>query len=126
MSNYLPDFRVGDDYSIKLIVKDETGAPQNITGYKFWITLKTSFALDDAAASLQFITTVGNNPNDNAGAGECYIYINGATTKTIPTGSYYYDIQQKTANGAITTVIPPIEDYKDKITVIPEITRATA
>lgn len=126
MSNYLPNMRVGDDYSIKLIVQNPDKTPQNITGFKFWLTLKTSFALDDAAATLQFITTVGHNPNDNAAAGECYIYIDGEQTKTIPAGSYYYDIQQKTLDGGITTIVPPIEDYKDKITVVPEVTRAIA
>jgi hypothetical protein len=126
MSNYLPNIRAGDDYSIKLIVQKPDLTLQNITGYKFWLTLKTSFALNDAEATLQFITTVGSNPNDNAAAGECYIYVSGAQTKTIPAGSYYYDIQQKTLDGGITTIVPPIEDYKDKIIVVPEITKAIA
>ena len=126
MSSYLPDMRVGDDYTIQLTVADENQLAVNITGYKFWFTMKSAFTDLDAAAVLQFSTTVGDNANDDAVNGICFISVPASQTKTIPTGSYYYDIQQKTATGGLTTVLPPIAEYKDKITVIPEITKATA
>jgi hypothetical protein len=125
MAKYLPDFRVGDDYPIELTIKDLNGNAQNITGYKFWLTLKSSFDLDDASAELQFISTVGDNPNDQPLSGICFLYVPASITKDIPAGSYYYDIQQKAGvNGGLSTVIPPVVDYKDKVIVVPQITRS--
>jgi hypothetical protein len=125
MAKYLPDLRVGDDYSIELTVKNLSGNAQNITGYKFWLTLKSSFDLSDANAELQFSSTAGDNPNDEPVNGICFLYVPASITKNIPAGSYYYDIQQKAgANGGLSTVLPPVADYKDKIIVVPQITRA--
>ena len=125
MSNYLPDMRAGDDYNIQLTVNDLAGVPVNITGYKFWFTVKTSFSDLDANAIFQFVTTVGDNANDVALSGICFISVPAAVTKLIAAGSYFYDIQQKAGvSGGLTTVLPPTSDYKDKLVVIPEITRA--
>lgn len=123
MAKYLPDMRQGDDYNVKLVINDTTGAAKNITGYKFWLTLKASISDADAAAALQFSTTAGDNVNDNLLNGICYLAVPAAMTKLVPPGDYRYDIQQRVGN-ALTTVLPPIADYKDKLTVVPEITKS--
>jgi hypothetical protein len=123
MAKYIPDLRAGDDYNIKLVVNDIAGLPVDITGYKFWLTLKASYEDLDIAAVLQFSTTVGDNVNDIALSGICYITVPASVTKTIPAGKYFYDIQQKVGT-SLTTVLPPIADYKDKVVVIPELTIA--
>jgi hypothetical protein len=124
MAKYIHDFRVGDDYSLKLTCNDSTGTAIDITGYKFWLTLKTSFDDLDVDAVLQFMTTVGDNVDDDAENGIAHIYVPNVLTKDIPTGKYYYEIQQSTPSGTIMTVIPPVVDYKDKVFVAPELTRA--
>ena len=123
MAKYLPDMRAGDDYNIKLVINDSTGTAKNITGYKFWLTLKAAISDADTAAALQFSTTAGDNVNDDLPNGICYMAVPAAMTKLIVSGEYRYDIQQRVGN-SLTTVLPPIADYKDKLTVIPEITRA--
>ncbi len=126
MSKYLPDLRAGDDYPITLTVKDSLGQPQDITGFKFWLTFKSSFSLLDADAELQFVTTAGDNVNDNLLGGICVLYVPAATTALIPVGSYYYDIQQQAGvAGGLSTVLPPVADYKDKILVVPQVTVST-
>ncbi len=123
MAKYLPDLRAGDDYPITLTVKDNAGAARDITGYKFWLTFKSSFDLSDADAELQFVTTAGDNVNDDLIGGICVLYVPAATTALIPVGSYYYDIQQKSGvAGGLSTVLPPVADYKDKILVVPQVT----
>jgi hypothetical protein len=123
MAKWIPDFRVGDDYNIKLTVNDVAGIAVDITGYKFWLTLKASYDNSDAQAAMQFVTTVGDNVNDEALNGICYLTVPASVTKQVPVGRYYYDIQQKVGS-SITTVLPPIADYKDKVVVVPEVTEA--
>lgn len=123
MAKYLPDMRQGDDYNIKLVIKDSTGAVKDITGYKFWLTLKASLSDADSAAALQFSTIAGDNVNDDLPNGICYMAVPASMTKEVVPGEYRYDIQQRVGN-AITTVLPPIADYKDKLIVVPEITKA--
>jgi hypothetical protein len=126
MAKYIHDFRVGDDYSLKLTCNDSTGTAIDITDYKFWITLKSSFDDLDSEAVLQFVTTVGDNADDDPLNGIAHIYVPNGITKSIPSGKYFYEVQQKTASGAIKTIVPPVEDYKDKVFVAPELTRAVA
>jgi len=121
MAKYIPDLRAGDDYNLKLTVNDIAGLPVDITGYKFWLTLKSSYEDLDSAAVLQFSTTVGDNADDVALSGICHITVPASLTKPIPAGKYFYDIQQKVGTN-LTTVLPPIADYKDKVIVIPELT----
>lgn len=124
MSNYIHIMRAGDDYNLKLVAELD-GVPIDITGYKYWFTVKSAFSNLDSEAVLQFPTVVGDNPNDVAASGVCYISIPGAITKNITAGSYFYDIQQLAGiNGGISTVLPPATDYKDKLIVIPEVTQA--
>ena len=75
MALFLEDVRQGDDYSVELIVKDADGNPQNITGYKFWLTFMSSFDLTYEQAELKYVKDAGDDENDNVANGICYIYI---------------------------------------------------
>lgn len=124
MALFLEDVRQGDDYSVELIVKDASGNPQNITGYKFWLTFMSSFDLTYEQAELKYVKDAGDDENDNVANGICYIYIPAEDTQDIPIGSYYYALQQRAGvTGGVATVLPPIESYKDRIKVVANIKR---
>lgn len=133
MAKFIPDMRVGSEYTLKIVIKKEDGTPENITGYKFWLTLKagadlaTAAALNDDAAGLQESTTVGANTADDAINGIAYLVISSEKMKTVPVGDYFYDVQAKKPGNSglgITTLLPPITDVEDMVTVFPEITKA--
>jgi hypothetical protein len=124
MSAYIQDMRVGDDYKFSIVRQGLDTLPLDITGYKFWITLKRSFDDLDADAVLQFSVTAGDNAGDDLLNGLCIVHIPASITKDVPVGKYFWDIQESALGGQITTVLPPLADYKDKINVYPEVTRA--
>jgi hypothetical protein len=117
---YIPDIRAGDSYQLE--IKYNNGS--DITGYKFWLTLKNKFTDDDSAAVLQTTTVAGSLPQDTPESGVCFFVISSEVTGTIPVGSYFYDLQARTQQGEITTLLPPISDYRSKVTVIPQVTNA--
>jgi hypothetical protein len=123
MSKYLQAMRAGDDYNLKLTVTAINTLPVDITGYKFYFTVKSSFDETDLNAVLQFSTTAGDNPNDDIPNGVCYLSVPAALTKVIPQGKYFWDIQQ-TVGTKITTLLPPPVDFEDLLIVVPEVTKA--
>lgn len=123
MAKYLRDMRVGDEY----IVQINYGTGVDITGYKFWLTLKASPDLPDDQAALQYTTVAGDEVNDDVLNGLAHLVVPSNITKTVAAGEYYYDVQAKRpdADGVgITTLVPPITDMEDLIAVYQEITRA--
>lgn len=135
MANHLPNMRVGDEYTLKIVIKKEDGTAQDITGYKFWLTLKpgadlnTAAALDDNQAALQQEATAGDQPNDDVVNGVAYLVIPSSVMKDVVAGDYFYDVQAKKpgADGdGIITLLPPITEVDDVLTVYPEITKAIA
>lgn len=121
-NSHLPDFRQGDDYSIEI----QYPAGTNITGYKFYVTLKATFDDPDDIAVMQYSSVAGTNPLDTPLTGKCYLTVPAAVTSLAAAGSYYYDLQAIDTNGGIATLAPPVSDYKHKITVIPQVTLATS
>lgn len=122
MATYLEDIRQGDDYTLKV----DFGTANNITGFEFWLTLKNDFEDSDAQAVLQVSTVAGDDPADDPTHGIAYVRIPAATTKAVEPSSYIYDLQVKTSTGLISTIIPPNSDYKDRVKVIPEVTKDIA
>ena len=125
MAKDITDMRVGDEYTLKI----DYGVGVNITGYKFWITLKTAVTDTDLQAVLQYSTVAGNEPADDVLNGIAYIVVPSNIMKTVPAGEYFYDVQAKRpgADGVgIKTLLPKITNTDDIVTVFPEITRATA
>lgn len=119
MAKYLKDFRVGDTVSVKIEYPNTT----NIAGYKFWLTLKKN--INDVVPVVQVSTVAGSNVLDDAAHGVCYLQIPSTTTAAIPVGKYYYDLQRALPGQVvpdIRTLIPPVEEYRDKISVLPQIT----
>lgn len=116
---HLPDIRQGDDYSLKLEYPDG----MDITGFKWQLTLKSSFDLPDSSAVLQKVKIAGDSQLDTPMQGICYIILTGLETGNLPAGRYYYDLQAVSNTGVITTLLPPTAEYKYKIAVIPQITR---
>jgi hypothetical protein len=135
MANHLPNMRVGDEYTLKIVIKKEDGTAQDITGYKFWITLKggadlaTAAAVADIDAGLQHETTAGDQTDDDLIGGVAYLVIPSTVMQNVVAGDYFYDVQAKKpgANGeGIITLLPPITDVEDVLTVYPDITKAVA
>jgi hypothetical protein len=114
VAKHLSDFRVGDTFRIKI----QYPAGTSLTGYKHWITLKTSF--DAATAALSVETTFGDHTADADNV--AYLEATPAQTALIAAGKYVYDVQAKAPNGDIVTLMPPVEDYGDRITVRPQVT----
>lgn len=121
MSDYITDFRQGDSKIIKI----DYGVGVDVTGWKFWITLKEE--LDSSTIIAQISTTAGDDTNDDVANGIVYITIDSVTSLGIPAGKYYYDVQVSKGGNppVIKTILPPIEDYKDRITVVPGLTKTT-
>lgn len=122
MALYLKDFRQGDTVTIKI----DYGTGVNISGFKFWLTLKTNFTDEDVSAALQHSTTAGDTASDDVANGIAYLIIPASLTKNVTPNKYYYDLQALAPSGDIKTIIPPVEDYKDRVLVIPEVTKAIA
>jgi hypothetical protein len=116
----IPSIRNGDDYRLQI----QYAVVTNIAGYKFWLTLKKDFADTDEAAVLHVSTVAGQYPMDDPVNGICYLYIPSEVTAALPAGSYYYDLQVKSTANEITTILPPIDDYRARVFVIPQVTRA--
>lgn len=119
MANWMQDIRQGDDYVLKV----DFGIGNDITGFEFWLTLKESFDESDAQAVLQFHTKAGDYLGDDPTHGIVYLVIPAVQTKAAIPGLYLYDLQCKDTSGQISTIIPPVEDYKDRVRLIPEVTQ---
>jgi len=119
MANWMQDIRQGDDYVLKI----DFGVSNDITDFEFWLTLKESFDDTDAQAVLQYHTKAGDYLGDDPTHGIVYLMIPAVATKAAIPGLYLYDLQAKDTSGQISTIIPPVEDYKDRVRIIPEITQ---
>ncbi len=113
MAKYIPDFRQGDTYRIKMTYPEGT----DLTGYKHWFTVKSSF---DSAAVLAVSSVFGAHTGDANNI--AYIEASPQLTALIPSGKYVYDIQSKAPNADVITMVPPPKDYKDPLFIAPQVT----
>lgn len=122
MSDYITDFRQGDTKVIKI----DYGTGVDITGWIFIFTMKAK--LESATITAQVKTTAGDNPLDDVANGLCYITLDSDTSYTIAPGKYFYDVQVNKGGvpPVIKTILPPITDVNDKITVVAGATRVTS
>jgi len=114
MAKYLPDFRVGDTYRIKLEYPEGT----ILFGYRHWLTLRAEFG--SASAALEVDSVFGDHDADTENI--AYLEATPSQTALIAPGRYYYDVQAESASGEVMTLVPPVTDYKDKISVVPQVT----
>lgn len=84
----LPSLVRGDDWVIKLTLTSE-GSAIDITGHKFWLTLKSS--IDDADPGALQVSVTGAGAD--ALNGVVYVVAPRADTQNVAPTTYYYDIQ---------------------------------
>lgn len=87
----LKPFRSGNSRNLRITIRDKvTKAPIDITGDKFYFTVKDSVGLSDADAALQasVVAPVGTD----ATGGIVVIPVPAASTALVEPGSYLYDI----------------------------------
>lgn len=115
----IKDFRRGDTKHIKLSFNPLF---YDITGWKFFLSLKKTF--DDPVAALAVVTTVGDHPADDIALGIVNIVITSAVSKTLTPGKYFIDIQRVIAGNPpnVLTIYPAVENYKETISIIPDVT----
>ena len=135
MANYCDDLRQGDERILKIDLSglDDKGvriAPAtNLTGYKFWFTLKKDLLDLDSAAAVQVSTVAGDNENDTPIDGIVFLTLSSSVLANVLPGTYFYDLQMKRPGSdgeGIKTILPPIYDPIDPIIVYPQVTRAIA
>jgi hypothetical protein len=129
MSDYLPDLRQGDEYTLCIDMANDGVNPTDLTGYKAWFTLKKDFADLDSQAALQFSSVAGDNASDTPLLGKIYLVIPSSIMSNVEAGVYFYDVQVKRpgADGeGIKTLLPPWDNPLDTIQVLAQVTRAIA
>lgn len=121
MAKYIKDFRQGETKTIKI----NYGAGCDITGWKFWFTLKKEFSDTVPVAQAEHIA--GDNSDDDSINGIAYITFDSDESILVKPDKYYYDIRVSKGGTPpiIRTILPPIEDYKDKLQIFPAVTLAT-
>ena len=125
MAKYLNDFRQGDTKIIKI----DYGTGVDITGWDFMFTMRTDFE-DATPITAQVKTTAGDHTLDDVANGLAHIELDSTTSAAIPVEGYVYDVQRVKPNGAlpvsVLTLLPPVADYDDILTVAPQVTKITA
>lgn len=115
MAKYLQDIRQGDSRTIKI----NYGDGFDISGWTFYFVMKLD--LEQVDPDVFVTTTVGSHAEDDAANGIVNIVISSAITGALEPDSYYYSV--KRSDGATTpdikTILPPVEEYKDRLNVIP-------
>lgn len=109
MGTYIPDFRAGDTYRIKI----QYPVGMDLTGFIHWLTLETT-------PITQIQSTFGDHTGDSANV--CYIELTPAVTKLIAVGRYQYALKAKAPSGDESTIVPPPEEYRDRVFVAPQLT----
>lgn len=105
----------GDDWTIKLVITSG-GSPVDITGYTYFMTLKSNIEEPDPGD----VQVTASSTGADATAGILYINFTNAQTDTLQSQSYYYDIQQRDDTGAIQTL------FIGKVKVVKDVTRSTS
>lgn len=105
------DFDQGDTETFKLTRENADGTAKDITGYTFWLTLKESKDDSDANAAVQKTVTNHTAPAN----GETELPLTASDTDGLQ-GSYYYDIQEKTDNGEINTLVKGMMSFDVDVT----------
>jgi len=109
----MQDFRKGDTKTIKISYGTD------ITGYRFRLTFLKAF--DQVTPDLVVESLVGDHPGDIPLEGLAYLRMESTESATLNPDKYFYFVQRiidGTVPEDITTIMPPIKYYKDKIIVV--------
>lgn len=114
MATYIEDFRRGDTKVFQL----DYGKGVDITGWTFYFFLKEN--LDDTQNVLQVSHVAGDNPADDLENGLAYLTLTSDDTKNIAANKYYYGLKVDKGGSpsVIKTILPPVDDPKDRVTII--------
>lgn len=93
----------GDTWGLNFNIQDSTGAPEDITGYEYWFTLKVNPDDTDANAALQEGPVVISP--QNGVIGKVYIEVPAFETFYLTPRTYYYDLQEVTPEGRVSTLL---------------------
>ncbi len=117
MATYIEDFRQGDT---KVFVIDY-GKGVDITDWKFYFILRDE--LDDTENALQVMVTAGDNVLDDVANGLVHITVSATESAALTPKKFYYAVKVDKGGtpAVIWTLVPPIEDAKDRVTVVPGI-----
>ena len=125
MALYLKDFFQGDTVRLKAVYPAGT----DLSGYVHYFVLKSD--VDDEDAALYVESTFGEHTADTEYAAEtestpevlptAYVEAADELTDLLASGKYVYRFKAIAPNGDETTLIPPAEDYKDKVFVAPKL-----
>lgn len=117
MATYLPDIRRGDTYRIKI----QYPAGTDITGYRHTFTVREDY---DSVSSVISATSVSGEANgDDPVNGLAFVVVPAADTR-VAVGKYVYNLELITQAGEVKTLVPPTEEYKDPIRVVPDVPNA--
>lgn len=108
----------GDDYAFRVIIKDETGTPVDITGWEFMATMKIDFTKGDETAPVK--VNIGPMSGSDAEQGVCLLVLPSDQTKDLIAPAMYFFDLQRVFNGIVTTVI------KGRVRIHEDITRRTS
>jgi len=101
----------GSDFILYLdIADDDTGVPQNLTGYVVTSQIRRSYYAANATANL--VCTILDSANGNV-----FISLAAANTAVIKPDRYVYDIEMTSPTNAVTRIV------EGTITVSPGVTR---
>jgi hypothetical protein len=129
MSDYLPDLRQGDEYTLCIDMSNDGVNPVDLTGYKAWFTLKADLSDGDSQAALQFSCVAGSEESDKPEQGLMYMVIPSSIMRNVMPGIYLYDLQIKRPGAVgegIKTLLPPWDNPLDMIQVLGQVTQAVA
>jgi hypothetical protein len=99
----LPNQVRGDSWTLKFQIQNSAGAPVDLTGNDYWLTLKTNIDDTDADAVLQIGPVVVTGPN--AVSGLLTINVNPDYTKDLEAKTYYYDLQEVNSSNIVSTLL---------------------
>lgn len=93
----------GDTWILTFNIQTSAGAPENITGNEYWLTLKSAIDDTDANAALQIGPVTSGSPN--AALGILTIMVAPEETITLESKTYFYDLQEVNAANEVTTLL---------------------
>lgn len=88
----------GDDETFSITYKDEQGNVRDISGWTFWLTVKSDRSDTDGNAVVQKTVT----SHVDAANGETEITLTASDTDGL-SGAYWYDMQRKDSSGNVKT-----------------------
>lgn len=108
------DMYRGDDYTLRVAIKDSLGIAVDVTGWQLTATMKISTALLDVDAPVQVVMPALTGAD--ALVGVFYVHLPREQTANLVPTKYFFDLQ-RTFNDRVTTV------FSGLVLIKPDVTR---